>query len=94
MAEMVSGCGNTGPFGMHTERYAAVLVYAPEDGLAASATERLALAFTKPDTAAGAHKNYHILQVFKEASLSNFDSHGRWQQAQKAIPFKKQCFSK
>lgn len=92
VVETVSGCGNTGPTGNHTELYVAVLVHAPDDdalrqqfpylhdaatdGLATGAMEQLGLAFTEPNTATGAQKNYYILEFFKEAPMSDFDLRG------------------
>lgn len=93
VVETVSGCGNTGPTGNHTELYVAVLVHtsdgadalrqqfpylhdAAEDGLSTGAMEQLGLAFTEPDTATGAQKDYYILEFFKEAPMSDFDLRG------------------
>lgn len=92
VVETVSGCGNTGPTGNHTELYVAVLVHAlnddalrqqfpylhdaATDGLATGAMEQLGLAFTEPNTATGAQKNYYILEFFKEAPMSDFDLRG------------------
>lgn len=92
VVETVSGCGNTGPTGNHTELYVAVLVSAPdgaalrqqfpylhdaaENGLSTGAMEQLGLVFTEPDTATGAQKNYYILEFFKEAPMSDFDLRG------------------
>ena len=49
---------------------------AVEDELSTGSMEQLGLAFTEADTAAGAQKDYYILEFFKEAPLSDFDLRG------------------
>ena len=86
VVETVSGCGNTGPTGNHTELYVAgadalrrqfpYLHNAAKEGLSTDAMDRLGLAFTEPSTATGAQKDYYILEFAKEAPLSDFDLRG------------------